>query len=251
MNKASSGFIYSSNAYENDYLFPYHWTIDKISLSGMQYYGYLELSINMLLQKGVKKVLDVGCGDGRLCAELASKGIKVTGIDFSNNAIDHCKRLVPKARFICQDILDPNALIDSHNYFDAISLIDVIEHVPPKYHSRLLKKIHYSLNIEGTMVLAVPSINYPLTNEQHYKHFSLNEIYQLIEGNGYFNVLKIIGNHHRYFLKMNKIYRLIDNRYYDLKFIRRILFAIYQKKVLETSLDKACRYIIKAEKIAQ
>jgi len=241
--------IYRKDVYEKDYMLPYHWTMDSTSRQGIQYFGYLELVINMLSKTEVKKVLDVGCGDGILCAELVKKGFEVTGVDFSKNAINHSKRLVPKANFICADALKADALSEFQNYFDALTLIEVIEHIPPSRHLQLMKNVYKLLKKNGILILSTPSIKYPLVNEQHYKHFSLSEISQLLEDNGLFSIENIVGNHHSSFLKIEKIYRFIDNKYYDLKFIRKIFATLYRKKFMVVPLEKACRYIVKARKV--
>jgi len=42
-----------------------------------------------------KKVLDVGCGDGRTAFELIKQGAEVYGIDISKKAINYAKTFVP------------------------------------------------------------------------------------------------------------------------------------------------------------
>ena len=38
------------------------------------------------------RVLDVGCGGGRLCLEAQSRGLEVVGIDISPGAVEACRR---------------------------------------------------------------------------------------------------------------------------------------------------------------
>jgi len=45
------------------------------------------------------RILDVGCGDGRVAALLSERGFRVTGIDESAGMIDHARRRAPSAEF--------------------------------------------------------------------------------------------------------------------------------------------------------
>src|ERR1700741_2404585 len=45
------------------------------------------------------RVLDVCCGPGMLAAGVLERGAEVTGLDFSAEAIELARRLVPKGHF--------------------------------------------------------------------------------------------------------------------------------------------------------
>jgi len=47
-----------------------------------------------------KRILDLGCGNGRNSLWLVKNGFEVYGIDFSKSAIDFCKEHVKGAKFI-------------------------------------------------------------------------------------------------------------------------------------------------------
>jgi SAM-dependent methyltransferase len=65
------------------------------------------------------RVLDVGCGGGRVCLHLQERGLEVVGIDSSRGAIDVCRRRgVRDAR-----LLDLDALDGSLGEFDTIVLL--------------------------------------------------------------------------------------------------------------------------------
>ena len=50
--------------------------------------------------KGVRTVLDVGCGTGRYCGELSAMGFDVTGVDYSEKLVELARQLFPKASFV-------------------------------------------------------------------------------------------------------------------------------------------------------
>jgi ubiquinone/menaquinone biosynthesis C-methylase UbiE len=49
--------------------------------------------------KGVKTVLDVGCGPGAYCRELQKKGYDPTGIDYAENVIKKAQKNHPEIKF--------------------------------------------------------------------------------------------------------------------------------------------------------
>jgi EEF1A lysine methyltransferase 2 len=76
-------------------------------------------------------ILDIGCGNGHLAKRLSELGFSnVTGIDYSDSAIDLAKRICPLVSFFQLDILGENKdfpfkfdIIHDKGTFDAISLI--------------------------------------------------------------------------------------------------------------------------------
>jgi ubiquinone/menaquinone biosynthesis C-methylase UbiE len=50
--------------------------------------------VELLKNKKKRKVLDLGCGDGRYLLLFAKAGFEVTGIDFSRAAIHRAKKLL-------------------------------------------------------------------------------------------------------------------------------------------------------------
>lgn len=60
------------------------------------------------VKPGARSLLDAGCGTGPLCVRFAKKGMKVTGIDLSEDmlrvASDKARRWGVSVRFACQDM---------------------------------------------------------------------------------------------------------------------------------------------------
>jgi 2-polyprenyl-3-methyl-5-hydroxy-6-metoxy-1,4-benzoquinol methylase len=73
------------------------------------------------------RVLDVGCADGQFLARAASLGHTVTGIDFSPEDIETCRRQGFEA--YVADLSKENTLVDGNRRFDAITLFQVVEHL--------------------------------------------------------------------------------------------------------------------------
>jgi ubiquinone/menaquinone biosynthesis C-methylase UbiE len=78
--------------------------------------------------KEKEKVLDLGCGTGRLYEIFKNKNIDYTGIDFSENLV-RIARGKYGDRFVVGDIL---SLPFSDNYFDSVWAVAVLHHIPMK-----------------------------------------------------------------------------------------------------------------------
>jgi SAM-dependent methyltransferase len=70
-------------------------------------------------------VLDLGCGDGRLTAELRTSSL--TGVDTSGVAIERARRRVPDAAFV-RVVPDERLPFDDLS-FDLVLCAETIEHV--------------------------------------------------------------------------------------------------------------------------
>jgi 2-polyprenyl-3-methyl-5-hydroxy-6-metoxy-1,4-benzoquinol methylase len=75
------------------------------------------------------RVLDVGCGNGFLCAEFLRRGCKVVGIDLSGQGIEVARRNHAGARF---EMLPADARILENlgeDPFDVVVSTEVVEHL--------------------------------------------------------------------------------------------------------------------------
>lgn len=97
------------------------------------------------------KVLDLGCGNGRLIDFLKDKNIKYFGIDFSEELIKMAKNKYGN-NFQVADILN---LPFSDNYFDTIWSIAVFHHIPSRELRLLaLKEMKRVLKDKGRVIMA-------------------------------------------------------------------------------------------------
>jgi SAM-dependent methyltransferase len=107
------------------------------------------------LQAG-DRVLDLGCGPGLYAARLASYGLRLTGVDFSQNSIDYAETYAREhgleIDYRCQDYLQ----LDEEAGFEAALLIygDLCPLAPEK-RRRLLANVRRALKPGGHFVLDV------------------------------------------------------------------------------------------------
>ena len=101
---------------------------------------------------GATRVLDVGCGPGTFIGNHLD-GVDCLGIDFSAPQIDYASRRYGTAghRFSTQSLAGLDAS------FDAITMIELIEHLPPAEVRRLLAEARGLLSPQGRLVVTTPN----------------------------------------------------------------------------------------------
>jgi 2-polyprenyl-3-methyl-5-hydroxy-6-metoxy-1,4-benzoquinol methylase len=101
-----------------------------------------------------KKLLDIGCGYGYFLKLASAFGFETYGIDISQHAIKQARKVV-NAKFFCSDIQD--ILPFAANFFDIITMFDVIEHLEKPYSA--LQQIHRVLKPRGIFIITTPNMN--------------------------------------------------------------------------------------------
>ncbi len=96
---------------------------------------YIESRINRVFGKNTlaqQEILEVGCGGGLLCQELAERGALMVGIDPSPNALAVARKNIEQ-RGLGQNVNYEQGLAEQLPYadgsFSAIICLDVLEHV--------------------------------------------------------------------------------------------------------------------------
>ena len=102
------------------------------------------------------KTLDAGCGEGVFSRELRSKGVDVSGVDISEDAILACKNNMKRLNIeytVCEGNLESLKFED--NSFDQIISTDVIEHVNDP--EKALLELNRILKPGGRFIMTVPT----------------------------------------------------------------------------------------------
>lgn len=100
------------------------------------------------------RVLDAGCGNGRLLEALKDKKISYLGIDNSSELIKAAKHNYPQYDFREADILDLDD-VPEHD-FDHIFCLAVLQHIPSQeLRVKFLKNLATKLKQPGNMVVSV------------------------------------------------------------------------------------------------
>ncbi|MCL5985052.1 MAG: class I SAM-dependent methyltransferase [Actinobacteria bacterium] len=98
------------------------------------------------------KVLDVGCGDGRISALFKRKDCDVWGVDVSRRAVELASKNGIKVK---QWDLNQVPLPFEEASFNVLTLIDVLEHVIDPL--ALLKEAHRLLAPGGRLIISLPN----------------------------------------------------------------------------------------------
>jgi len=133
------------------------------------------------LVKQGDKVLDLGCGNGRLYQVLKDKKITYLGIDFSSNLLEIAKKKYPQADFRLGNIADKKTWQNVQG-FDICFCLAVFHHFPtPLIQLKVLKLIHQSLKNNGLLVLSVWNLWQKRFIPEHLKQlvWKINQGFQL------------------------------------------------------------------------
>lgn len=84
-----------------------------------------------------RRVLDLGCGRGRWAEEFSRRGARVTGIDWSEEALEQARSRVPQATFARMPVTDLGFEAGS---FDGVNCVTVIQHLPHDVQVRVLRE---------------------------------------------------------------------------------------------------------------
>lgn len=120
----------------------------------------IKLIANEIKGTGIK-ILDYGFGNGKFEELLWKRKFTINelqGIDISKKSVKRATKLFPEWKFVHGS---QEKLKFKKNYFDFITIMEVLEHVNPSKVLNFLKKMFYILKKQGKLIVSVP-LNEPL-----------------------------------------------------------------------------------------
>jgi len=97
------------------------------------------------------RAVDLGCGFGNYAAWLARQGFEVTGMDFSEKAIEQARKSIAgeelDCRFITVDLLGD--MSEWKSTFEFAFDWELLHHIFPGYRSRYIDNVHAILKHQG------------------------------------------------------------------------------------------------------
>lgn len=115
------------------------------------------------------KLLDCGCGNGRLAVFLKNANIDYVGTDSSKNLLRFARKQINKnddiqAKFIQQDILSKHL---PRKAFDVVCSFAVLHHIPtPSLQKKALANMRRAIKAGGTFIVTVWNLR-----QKHYRRF--------------------------------------------------------------------------------
>lgn len=92
----------------------------RLAESGAGVHGEADLIESLLRESGGNRVLDAGCGTGRVAIELAARGFSVVGLDLDPTMLETARAKAPELTWIEADLADAGSHLDGT--FDMVAL---------------------------------------------------------------------------------------------------------------------------------
>jgi len=170
-------------------------------------------------------LLDIGCGEGFFLFNASKAGYTTKGIEISQDAAEYAGRefgLDVEAKPF-EELQFPD------NYFDVVTLWQVLEHVP--YPLIVLKEVHRILKPEGLLATSTPDIESILAKmlrrkwwnlrRLHINQFTVKTLTDMLKRAGFKNVFSTKYKEHISIsmlviplLKHLKMYERAESRFY-------------------------------------
>lgn len=123
------------------------------------------------------RVLDLGCGSGRLYSVLEEKNINYLGVDFSQKLIDQAVLENPEGNFKLADVLN---LSQDLKDFDLIYSLAVWHHIPSyKLRLKFLLEAKRVLKKGGLLILTVWGLRYIDIGKKYLFNYGLKRFFGL------------------------------------------------------------------------
>ncbi len=182
-----------------------------------------------------KKILDVGCGNGRLLEAFIGRKINYLGTDNCDDLLDYARKNYPDNKFVKADILNLGTIAEYN--FDYVFSIAVMHHLPGQdLRLKALRQLYNKTRNGGQVVFTVWNL---------WKHDKFGKLIWR------FLLLKLIGKNKMDFGDIlwdwkNSRGERVSQRYYH-AFTKRELRKLSKKagfKVKKVYTDKYNYYVI-------
>ena len=123
-----------------------------LAARGQGIHGEADLVETLLGEFGGTRVLDAGCGTGRVAIELAARGFSVVGVDADNGMLSTARAKAPELEWIETDLSDLTPRLDAD--FDLVLLAgNVMIFLKPGSEGRVMNELGRCLR-PGALLVA-------------------------------------------------------------------------------------------------
>lgn len=226
------GMVYLNPVIELPLITPYHGCYTKPDENNFKKFELIYLDKLKKIEKktGIGRILDVGCGMGPLLSAAKKRGWDVYGVEPDKSGAKEAKK---KGFNVFNGILKKANF--RHNYFDVITMIEVIEHINRPVNE--LKGIKKILKKNGLLIIQtanndsieakIKGKNWKYYYFDHKCYFSRKTIRKALKTTG-FKIIKEILDDISWFVRMKSIIK------YEKKVLRNLLKwnIIYLARIL-------------------
>jgi SAM-dependent methyltransferase len=138
------------------------WDVDEFMATGRESVRYL---IELARSHGMPlegRVLDFGCGVGRMSNALAEQGLQVVGVDIAASMVARAESLNAHRDRLSFVAYDGGELPFPDNSFDAATTLIVLQHCPPRVQVAALMQLQRVVRPGGLLIFQVPSRPVPI-----------------------------------------------------------------------------------------
>jgi SAM-dependent methyltransferase len=220
---------------------PKTWHVARYLYWGYEYLAILETVRTLVVRHQPGRVLDFGCGDGRLLQELAKHGIpELIGVDHSKHAL----LFAHAALYGYNHVHFLNTLQEIDESLIPINLItamEVLEHIPHHQLKDVIKQFMNIIHQDGRLIVSVPTVNIPL-NQKHYQHFSIEKLNDCMQGLFFLTEFQFI---YKVCFLSELIRKLVVNRFFIMNHTNylKLMTFIYKRFVMNAN-DKTGSHMI-------
>lgn len=133
-------------------------------------------------------MLDIGCGTGYNTRFLEKFSKNVTGLDYSESAVDFALKHFPEHKFIQGDA---NNIKDKFTVerFDLVTVLCVLYHSAIANDDNVIKQIHSILKPEGVIIITEPAFKILTRYHDHIdmgvRRYRISDIESMLKKNGF------------------------------------------------------------------
>jgi 2-polyprenyl-3-methyl-5-hydroxy-6-metoxy-1,4-benzoquinol methylase len=168
------------------------------------YYEFARPELLALIPGAARRVLDVGCGAGRLGEALkARQPVRVVGVELVDRAAEHARARLDELFAGDVETLD---LPFAAGSFDCVVCGDVIEHL--RKPERFLRRAHGWLEPQGRLVASLPNV----------RHHSV--VRALLEGNWTYESAGLLDETHLSFFTRRDLIDLVQTAGFQVEALR-------------------------------
>lgn len=138
------------------------WDLDDFMATGRESVRYLTELAQSHAMPLDGRVLDFGCGVGRMSNALAEHGLQVVGVDIAASMIERAQELNAHRDRLHFVAYEGGELPFPDNSFDTAVTLIVLQHCPPRVQVAALLQLQRVVRPGGVLVFQVPSRSVPV-----------------------------------------------------------------------------------------